>query len=119
VQPIDGDGDAFTRFESRMARAYDLETFSIRQAAETIANLLGMLADRATIARADRGAKVGVVVSGLRRLAREIWPLTPRLGAELCAMLDLGDPAAARAGGCGEAAAVVPELVISRLIQAL
>ncbi len=119
VQPIDGDTDAFARFESRMARAYDLETFSIRQGAETIANLLAMLADRATSARADGGAKVGVVVSGLRRLAREIWPLTPRLGAELCAMLGLGDPAAATAGGCGDAAAVVPELVLSRLIQAL
>jgi len=114
-----GDADVLARFDSRIARAYELETFSIRQGAETIVNLLALLAELASRLRSGGGAELSVVMSGLRRLAREIWPLTPRLGAELCAALELGDPAAGIADRREAVAVVVPRLAPSCMLQAL
>ncbi|MFJ8860323.1 class I tRNA ligase family protein [Streptomyces sp. NPDC102451] len=62
------------RYRDRMRRAYTLETFSMRQAAETTANLLALLAARAA-------EDPGLAVSGLRVLASEAAPLVPGLAS--------------------------------------
>ncbi|MHC0429767.1 class I tRNA ligase family protein [Streptomyces sp. O3] len=64
------------RYRDRMRRAYAVETFSMRQAAETTANLLALLAARA----AD---DPGFAVRGLRVLAAQAEPLVPGLAAEI------------------------------------
>ncbi len=102
-------------FRTRMQRAYDLETFSIRQAAETVVALLELLADRAARISAGDVDELEVVVYGLGRLARDIWPLAPKLGSQLAAALQLSDPAAPV--WPEEASVVVPELTPARLFK--
>ncbi|KOV61498.1 class I tRNA ligase family protein [Streptomyces sp. MMG1121] len=62
------------RYRDRMRRAYTLETFSLRLAAETSANLLALLAARA----AD---DPGLAVAGLRAFAAQAAPVMPGLAA--------------------------------------
>ncbi|WP_030607912.1 class I tRNA ligase family protein [Streptomyces sclerotialus] len=64
------------RYRSRMRRAFTLETFSLRTAADATANLLALLAERA----AD---DPGLAVQGLRELAAEAAPLMPGLCARV------------------------------------
>ncbi|GAB7035876.1 class I tRNA ligase family protein [Streptomyces platensis] len=64
------------RYRDRMLRAYTLETFSLRQAAETTAHLLGLLAGRVTTDPA-------LALHGLRALAAWAAPLLPGLSREL------------------------------------
>jgi methionyl-tRNA synthetase len=64
------------RYRDRMRRAYTLETFSLRQAAESTANLLALLAARATTDPALAG-------HGLRAIAELAAPLLPGLAARL------------------------------------
>lgn len=66
------------RYRDRMRRAYTLETFSLRQAAETTANLLALLAARA-------GEDPALAVEGVRVLAEQAAPLVPDLAAALAA----------------------------------
>jgi methionyl-tRNA synthetase len=64
------------RYRDRMRHAYALETFSLRQAAETTANLLALLAARA----ADDPA---LAAHGMRAIADWAAPLLPGLTARI------------------------------------
>ena len=64
------------RYRDRMLRAYTLETFSLRQAAESTAHLLGLLAARA-------GTDPALALHGVRTLAAWATPLLPGLTDEL------------------------------------
>ncbi|MEE4418761.1 class I tRNA ligase family protein [Streptomyces bugieae] len=64
------------RYRDRMVRAYSMETFSLRQAAETTAHLLGLLAGRAS-------TDPTLALHGLRALATWAAPLLPGLTREL------------------------------------
>ncbi|MGW8400674.1 class I tRNA ligase family protein [Streptomyces lydicus] len=68
--------EVLDRYRDRMQRAYSLETFSLRQAAETTAHLLALLAGRATTDPA-------LALHGLRALATWAAPLLPGLAGEL------------------------------------
>ncbi|WP_033220210.1 class I tRNA ligase family protein [Kitasatospora phosalacinea] len=74
------------RYRDRMRRAYALETFSLRQAAESTANLLALLA-----ARAEQDP--ALAAEGVRVLAEQAAPLLPDLAAALaerCAAVPRG-----------------------------
>ncbi|MFE3519314.1 class I tRNA ligase family protein [Streptomyces sp. NPDC059166] len=64
------------RYRDRMRRAYTLETFSMRLAAETTANLLVLLAARAS-------DDPGLATAGLRVLASQASPLVPGLASTI------------------------------------
>ncbi|MFE2323229.1 class I tRNA ligase family protein [Streptomyces sp. NPDC059385] len=64
------------RYHERMLRAYAPETFSLREAAEATAQLLSLLADRAT-------DDPDLALHGLRALGERAAPLLPDLAAEL------------------------------------
>ncbi|MFG2922627.1 class I tRNA ligase family protein [Streptomyces sp. NPDC048305] len=64
------------RYRDRMRRAYTLETFSMRLAAETTANLLVLLASRAS-------DDPGLATAGLRVLATQASPLVPGLASTI------------------------------------
>ncbi|CAL9625880.1 hypothetical protein SUDANB176_05955 [Streptomyces sp. enrichment culture] len=87
------------RYRDRMRRAYTLETFSMRQAAETTANLLALLAARAA-------GDPGLAVAGLRVLAAQAAPLVPGLAAVIEARY-----AAAAPGTVPELADLLPVAV--------
>ncbi|MBV8993579.1 MAG: class I tRNA ligase family protein, partial [Pseudonocardiales bacterium] len=74
---VDSSANALlARYRDRMLRAYTLETFSLRQAAESTANLLGLLATRAA-------SDPALAVHGLRVIAELAAPLLPGLAEEL------------------------------------
>ncbi|WP_030869828.1 class I tRNA ligase family protein [Streptomyces sp. NRRL S-37] len=75
------------RYRDRMRRAYTLETFSMRQAAETTANLLALLAARAA-------GDPGLAVAGLRVLASRAAPLVPGLASAIEARYAAAAPGA-------------------------
>ncbi|MGW1641555.1 class I tRNA ligase family protein [Streptomyces lavendulae] len=64
------------RYHERMRRAYALETFSLREAAEATAQLLSLLAHRAT-------DDPDLALHGLHALTEQAAPLLPDLAAEL------------------------------------
>jgi methionyl-tRNA synthetase len=72
-------------FHDRMLQAYALETFSVRQAAESTANLLALLA-----ARVD--AEPGLAVRGLAAVAELSAPLLPGLTSRIRARYDAAAP---------------------------
>jgi hypothetical protein len=62
-----------------MRAAYALETFSLREAAATLANVAGMLASVAQGAADNRA----LIAAGLRELARYSAPLMPGFAGRL------------------------------------
>lgn len=64
------------RYHARMLRAYAPETFSLREAAETTADLLSLLAHRAT-------DDPDLALHGIRAFTERTAPLLPDLTAEL------------------------------------
>jgi methionyl-tRNA synthetase len=119
-----GEAAIFDRFRARLLRSFALETFSLRAAADILANLLGLLAalgDRAT--RTD-APEVWLVVLGLRYVAHYAAPLLPGLAAELRAQL--GMPAQSKPGceagfepgsAASDALMAVPRLDLARLFN--
>jgi len=85
----------FARFARRMARAYTLETFSLREASEAFVHLLGYLAERpepASRPEAEAQARLGVAY-----LCAYAAPLLPRLAERLWAGLGIAGPPSAEA----------------------
>ncbi|GAA0590740.1 class I tRNA ligase family protein [Kutzneria viridogrisea] len=75
--PVDGPEPALLRrYRHRMRRAYALETFSLRQAAQSTANLLALLAARAS-------TDPDLAWHGLRAIAVLAGPLLPGLTERL------------------------------------
>ncbi|MEY9863609.1 methionyl-tRNA synthetase [Catenulispora sp. GAS73] len=72
------------RYRDRMSRAYSLETFSLRLAADTSANLLALLAARA----ADDPS---LAVTGLKAFAEQTAPVMPDLARQLADLLGAAD----------------------------
>lgn len=85
----------FTAFRSRMLRAYALETFSMRTAAETLANLLALLVEL-TAGERTGDRELALVVLGLRYGAAYASPLMPSLAEALSE--ELGGDASGQAG---------------------
>jgi len=74
-------------YRDRMLRAYTLETFSLRQAAESTASLLALL-----VARVE--ADPALAVRGMAAVAELAGPLVPGLAARIQARYDLAAPGA-------------------------
>lgn len=68
-------------YSDGMRRAYELETFSLREAARLTANLLGLIADRCT-------ADPGLALIGLAAIAAETEPLMPTFSGSLSRALN-------------------------------
>ena len=121
-RPVElGDEEAaqYERFRTRMRRAYALETFSLREAAGTVANALAMAADLAGRADGPAAREARAAVAALLHVASYAEPLVPALCAELRRQLGAApgprlDPLATGAGGYA-----VPRLEPERLFRAL
>lgn len=85
----------FARFARRMARAYTLETFSLREASETFVNLLDYLAGRPELASRPQSEAQGRL--GVAYLCAYAAPLLPRLCERLWAGLGIAGPPSAGA----------------------
>lgn len=81
----------FTRYAERMTRLYSLETFCLRQAAETTAHLLSLLSDRAGCASVDGAGRnhMAFVGLGLCYIAHFASPLMPAMCERLKQMIQI------------------------------
>ncbi len=74
----------FARFRERMLRAYALETFSVRGAAEAVGHLLAFLAGvGGRVGDQNRDPELAILLAGLAHLATYVEPLLPSLSATL------------------------------------